>query len=197
MAGVRDIAFEIKEKVSCRAFAEGVMGIKPDQKGFAVCPFHGDRDASFKIYDGGGRGWTCFGCHRGGDVINLAREWYGVGFQEALKNIDRDFALKLCDNAGKARTADDTAALRRLISEKKRKDAEKEALNAENEYLDALDEWLRWRNIARALSPRRNGGETLKGYAIALKRQQETEIRLDQAEGRRDRLCRKLRQATS
>ena len=88
-----DIAEAVKESVTCRQFADFV-GLPVNRAGFAVCPFHGDNDASLKIYKGD-RGWCCFGCHKGGDVINLAMNWYGLPFRDALRRLDDDFHLGL------------------------------------------------------------------------------------------------------
>ena len=65
----------IKDTVSMRDVA-GMLGFTPGRGGFMVCPFHGDHDASLKIYDtkGGHSGWHCFGCGRGGSVIDFVME---------------------------------------------------------------------------------------------------------------------------
>lgn len=145
-----DIVNAIKERVSCRAFAD-FMGLRLDPKGFTVCPFHGDNDPSLKIYDGN-RGWTCFGCHKGGDVINLAKEWYGLGFGETLAAIDRDFKLGLTDQSPEARVQRD-----RWAAEHMRKDtiaerrAKREQLRREKEYWDAVDVWRWWKDMERIL----------------------------------------------
>ena len=72
----------VKARVSCRELMEA-NGIRVNRHGFCVCPFHSDKDASLKIY-GSGRGWVCYGCHKGGDVINLAKLLYNVGFKDAV-----------------------------------------------------------------------------------------------------------------
>ena len=38
--------------------------------GFMCCPFHGEKEPSLKVYQKTG-GWHCFGCGRGGSVIDL------------------------------------------------------------------------------------------------------------------------------
>ena len=43
----------IKDTVSMRDVA-GMLGFTPGRGGFMVCPFHGDHDASLKIYDTNG-----------------------------------------------------------------------------------------------------------------------------------------------
>lgn len=48
------------------------------------CPFHEDVDPSFTIYDKN-NSFYCFGCNKGGDVIEFIMEYYGVNFIEAIK----------------------------------------------------------------------------------------------------------------
>ena len=64
----------VKESVSCKDFAEHI-GLSVNRSGFCCCPFHGEKTPSLKIYSDG-RGWYCFGCHQGGDVINMAKLYY-------------------------------------------------------------------------------------------------------------------------
>ena len=60
--------------------------------GFMVCPFHGDTDASLKVYPGN-RGWCCYGCNREGSVIDFVMEHENCDFRTAVRAIDN--ALKL------------------------------------------------------------------------------------------------------
>lgn len=46
-----------------------LIGI-PVRHGFAVCPLHPDSNASMRVYPGD-KGFYCFGCHQGGDVIDF------------------------------------------------------------------------------------------------------------------------------
>jgi hypothetical protein len=69
-------------------------GITLTHDGFCRCPVHGDRDASLKIYDDN-KGWYCFGCGKGGDVIAFAMHYFGLDFQQAVLLIDQDFGLGL------------------------------------------------------------------------------------------------------
>ena len=190
----KDVAFLIKERVSCRQFLEAV-GVTVNGSGFAVCPFHGDRDASLKVYSDG-RGWCCFGCHKGGDVINLAMEWYGESFPDTLRRIDADFGLKLFDGQAPVRTSSDTTAMQRLLVDRKRQKSAEAIKKAEDEYFAALDEWLKWREIARVLRPQENGGELYAGYAIALKHYYKYDCLLARAETRRAALCWKRKTET-
>ena len=65
--------------------------------GFMVCPFHGDKDPSMKIYNGknGHSGWHCFGCGRGGSVIDFVQEHENCDFRTAVRAIDNACRLGL------------------------------------------------------------------------------------------------------
>ena len=135
-----DYAEIIKESVSCRQFAESI-GLQINRAGFAVCPFHGDKDASLRIYKGG-RGWYCFGCHKGGDVINFASLYYGLDFKGTLRRLNDDFnlgLLKESSETGQNRVlmAVELARRKALSMQEKRK---KQAI--ETEYWAVNDKWL-------------------------------------------------------
>lgn len=67
--------------------------LTPNRAGFLHCPFHsGDRDASLKIYPATDS-WYCFGCGKGGDVIDFVAKMERCGFAEALKKLNIDFDL--------------------------------------------------------------------------------------------------------
>ncbi|HEX8730090.1 MAG TPA: CHC2 zinc finger domain-containing protein [Ktedonobacterales bacterium] len=52
----------------------------------ALCPFHEERHPSFTIFPESQR-WWCFGCQRGGDVIEFVRLLEGFGFREAVERL--------------------------------------------------------------------------------------------------------------
>ena len=62
------------------------------KKGFMCCPFHGEKAPSLKVYKDTG-GWHCFGCGRGGSVIDFVMEHEQCDFRTAVRAIDQ--ALKL------------------------------------------------------------------------------------------------------
>ena len=64
------------------------------RRGFMVCPFHGDTDASLKVYKGNG-GWHCYGCDRGGSVIDFVMEHEGCDFRTAVRAVDHALKLNL------------------------------------------------------------------------------------------------------
>lgn len=133
-------ANQVKSAVSCRTLLEA-NGIKVSRHGFAVCPLHGDRDASLKVYDNG-RGWCCYGCHKGGDVINLAMALYNVRFNDAVRRLNDEFRLGL-DLGGKVSEKDAFIAKANYLREKyARLDREQKARNAEKRYLDWMELYL-------------------------------------------------------
>ena len=66
------------------------------RKGFMCCPFHGEKAPSLKIYPENG-GWHCFGCGRGGSVIDFVMEHENCDFKTAVNAIDRALNLRLMD----------------------------------------------------------------------------------------------------
>ena len=65
-----------KDAVPVLDLAERLVGGSLVRKGhtyMARCPLpdHEDKTPSFTVYADNGRGWTCFGCGRGGDVVHL------------------------------------------------------------------------------------------------------------------------------
>jgi hypothetical protein len=135
-----DYAEAIKGSISCKQFAE-FMGLQINRTGFAVCPFHGEKTASLKIYKGG-RGWYCFGCHKGGDVISLASLYYGLGFKETLQRLNDDFNLGLMKEStetGKNRVLMAVEIAKRKTARLKEQ-RQRDALEAE--YWMVFDKWL-------------------------------------------------------
>lgn len=75
--------------------------------GFMVCPFHGDHDASLKVYPDTG-GWHCFGCERGGSVIDFVMQHENCNFRTAVIAIDNALHMGLIDpNEDAFRAADE------------------------------------------------------------------------------------------
>ena len=133
-------AERIKGAVSIRDVLT-LNGIEVRRDGVAVCPFHGDHDASMKVY-GKGRGWVCYGCHKGGDVINLAMELYGVGFQDAIRKLNDEFSVGIdIDRTPTTKEAVLAAAKLAKLKAERKKEAE-DAAALERAYWKAFDRWL-------------------------------------------------------
>ena len=69
----------------CRAFYK-----EPDRAGFVLCPFHGDREPSFKVYQDGGH---CYGCGWHGDGVDLVAGLQNISKVEAARRIARVFNI--------------------------------------------------------------------------------------------------------
>lgn len=55
------------------------------------CPFHGDTDPSFTVYDSG---YYCFGCGEHGDIISFVMKIEGLDFKEAINKISEITGVK-------------------------------------------------------------------------------------------------------
>ena len=81
----------IKQAISmfdiCRLYGIEVMA-----GDFVTCPFHREKTGSMKVY-AGDKGWYCFGCNLGGDVIDFVMKYYGLPFQKAMQCINDEFHL--------------------------------------------------------------------------------------------------------
>ena len=71
--------------------------------GFMCCPFHGEKAPSLKIYKGNG-GWHCFGCGKGGSVIDFVMQQENCNFRTAVSAIDKALHLGLMDSRSDAFT---------------------------------------------------------------------------------------------
>jgi hypothetical protein len=67
------------------------LGIELGWDDHARCPFHDDNDPSFYIWYGssGEQLWWCMPCGFGGDQVDLVRRVKGLGFTEAVVELDR------------------------------------------------------------------------------------------------------------
>lgn len=68
-------------------------GMVFNRHGEALCPFHREKTASFRIKSK--RFWHCFGCGESGELIKFVRKRFGLGYYDALDAICRDFALNI------------------------------------------------------------------------------------------------------
>lgn len=101
----RIAAERIRTQISVRD-ALAAYGIEVNRQGFARCPLHeGDNTPSLKVYPDG-KGWYCFGCHKGGDVLKFVMEYYNIGYKQALLRASADFSLPVFAAA----TAEENAA---------------------------------------------------------------------------------------
>lgn len=117
-----DYADRITQSVTMPEVCE-MYGLPVDRGGFTRCPFHGEKTASMKIYPGN-RGWYCFGCHNGGNVLSFVQLYFGLPFRDAMQKINQDFNLGLplgCELDEKAKQEANRAAYKRRQELKRRK----------------------------------------------------------------------------
>ncbi len=91
---MNDYAESIRNALAMETVAT-YYGFEANRAGFMHCPFHGgDKTPSLKIY-GGRRGWHCYGCGHGGDIIDFVKALYRIDFISACRKLDTDFGLNI------------------------------------------------------------------------------------------------------
>lgn len=111
-----DAAAQIRQQLTAAQVAEH-YGFHPDKGGFIRCPFHsGDNHGSLKLYPGN-RGWHCFGCHAGGDVIDFVMQLFQATFRDAVARLDIDFGLHLTYNTPDPQKRAEALEMRRRADE--------------------------------------------------------------------------------
>ena len=149
---IMDYASEIKSRLTTKeVFLH--YGFEPNRMGEICCPFHSEKTPSLKIYDGD-RGWTCFGCHKGGDAINFVREYFGLNFKDAIAKINTDFFLGL--PIGHKIDRRKQLEMGRIAFERKRKaeQQQKERQQIDDDYWTAFEEWKRLDDNKRNYAPK-------------------------------------------
>lgn len=175
-----DYVEKIKQNVSIRDFIDRA-GIKFERHGYIKCPFHGEKTASLRIYPDD-RGWYCFGCGLGGDVLNFAQRWYNLPFVDTLKAIDHDFNLGL--NFGQKMTPEEHAklAVEKAIKKAERSKKEREAAEKERTYWKYFDMFLELQKVISDLEPKTKTEEWKPEWASAVLEMQYVAYMLEEAE---------------
>lgn len=127
-------AEEIKQRISFDMLFNK-LNLEPNRAGFITCPAHSDSTPSLKIY-GGDRGWYCFGCNRGGTVIDFYMHYFETDFKGAVKGLASLFGIENRELSRRERVelAYKRAPLRR-----------KEKLDEEKTYW--YNKWCRYKAI--------------------------------------------------
>lgn len=160
-----DYTEQIKSSITMRDVAER-YGIKVNYLNKALCPFHQDKRPSMHIY-GGKRGYYCFVCNTGGDIIDFVMRYFNIPFKDALIKLNDDFDLRL--------------PIRAVISEAERIEAEKEAQRRREEqyqrevkmkqlttiYHRAFDRWKALDDIKRDKAPKTPLDDVSEDYIYA------------------------------
>jgi len=153
-------------------------GFTPNRSGYICCPFHREKTASLKLYPGD-RGWHCFGCSRGGDVIRFVMELFGITFPQAMVRLSSDFGLGLYTDSPRP------AARSKIIEQRRREKREREELLRRQRELSS--EICYWNEIRRYFAPSREDMEMRYVHPLyldALKRLPHLEYEWDELENR-------------
>lgn len=173
----------VRDRVTMREMCQH-LNLPINRSGFICCPFHaGDENGSLKVYSDPARGWHCFGCGEGGDVITFARKWYGTNFPETIERLAYEFNIPIptreLTNAEKAEIEK-----KRREQERKRWVAQMEREQIESSYWKALDAYEANCRIIDEQDPAKIGGMSDE-FIRALTRRDELKYNLDRAEDNR------------
>ena len=61
---------------------------------FGLCPFHGEKTASFSVSPDKGICY-CFGCHKGGGVVNFMMEIEGLSYPDAIRSLAKRAGMEV------------------------------------------------------------------------------------------------------
>ena len=61
---------------------------------FGLCPFHGEKTASFSVNPDKGI-YYCFGCHKGGGSINFMMELEGLSYPDAVRSLAKRAGMEV------------------------------------------------------------------------------------------------------
>lgn len=76
-------------------YIEVLTGRQVGRDGKTECPFHDDSTPSLHAYAEPELGWCCFGCRRGGTIIDIGAALYGIeprgrGYHELRERLERE-----------------------------------------------------------------------------------------------------------
>ncbi len=61
---------------------------------FGLCPFHGEKTASFSVTPDKGM-YYCFGCHKGGGAVNFMMELEGLSYPDAVRALAKRAGMEV------------------------------------------------------------------------------------------------------
>lgn len=70
---------------------------KKGSNSFGLCPFHSEKTGSFSVNPGKGI-YYCFGCHKGGGVINFVMEIESLDFPDAVRFLAKRAGMEVPEN---------------------------------------------------------------------------------------------------
>ncbi len=155
-------------------------GLVKNQYGYISCPIHNEKTPSLKIYPGR-KGFYCFGCHAGGDVISFIMHYFNINFRAAVIRLDYDFNLGL--NLSKTPNRTERAEMAQIARERKERIETQEAIKNANDaaYWALWDEWIRLDRNLRDFTPKNPNEPLHHRYYEAIHRIGYQEYLIDQA----------------
>lgn len=89
---------ELRARLNIVDVVGDYVQLKPKGRRFwGLCPFHNEKTASFSV-DSDGQMYYCFGCHKGGTVINFVMEMERMEFPDAVKLLAERARMQLPDS---------------------------------------------------------------------------------------------------
>ena len=80
-----DFKNSLRERIDIVDFIGDYVELKRSGRTYkGRCPFHNDDTPSFTVYPDNGS-FFCFGCHKGGDIINFTEEIEHLDYAEAVQ----------------------------------------------------------------------------------------------------------------
>lgn len=86
-----DLFRKVRESVTIQQVVE-YYELQVNRKGLCLCPFHQDKSPSMKIYPNG-KGFYCFTCGVGGDLIRFVALYQNLYDYEAAKELATIFGI--------------------------------------------------------------------------------------------------------
>lgn len=172
----KNLVIMLRSALNIKEVAER-YGLDFNKAGFAVCPFHKEDTASFKIWDE--QRAHCFGCNKTTDVIGLTMHLFDITFQEALQKLNADFHLNL--PIGHKQTIRERLTFSQKMRERERELKERrDAIRAWEEEYDRLwDLWCKYDKAIRELKPESAKDEINPFYVEAITNIQRIKYELD------------------
>ena len=106
----------IKDTISALDVGHAI-GLNIDKHGRCSCPFHNGKDRNMKLFPGN-RGYSCFVCHQGGDVISFVQQYYNMSFKDSIAWFNDTFSMGL-DISGKIDAKKQEAAKNAILMRKR------------------------------------------------------------------------------
>lgn len=111
-----DAVKDIKSRLDVADIVGEYLPLKPAGVGSfkGLCPFHQENTPSFYV-NRSRQSFHCFGCDKGGDIIEFVMEFEGMGFREALELLAQKAGIALpAPSPQEARRADERRRLKEL-----------------------------------------------------------------------------------